>query len=240
MEKFLKILKSFCYFYFTCWTRKRGTNNKIILKGAFPKRVLFYISGNNNIIEIAENTKLYGTKIMIHGNNHRLIINPNCVIKKGMFHFKDLNCTINIGENTTTEGTNIIINEPNSNITIGKDCMFSHDTHIRNGDAHSIVDLQSKQRINFAKDITIGNHVWISAFAKILKGTIIQDNSIIAMGAIVSRMVESNTIVAGIPAKQIKKGVTWTRKRHYSTTQVPEELFWQQDDSDKQNEQNKF
>lgn len=169
-----------------------------------------------------------------------MTIGPNCVIKKGMFHFKDTNCTIKVGECTTTEGTDVIISEPNSSITIGEDCMFSHDTYIRNGDGHSIVDLQSMQRVNFAKDITIGNHVWLGAFAKVLKGTIIQDDSIIAMGAIVSTVVESNTIVAGIPAKQIKKGVTWTRKRHYSTTPVPKELFWQQADFDMQNEQNKY
>ncbi|MBP2659028.1 MAG: hypothetical protein H6Q69_2060 [Firmicutes bacterium] len=44
--------------------------------------------------------------------------------------------------------------------------MFSHDVHIRNGDSHSIIDLQTKKRINFSKDIIIGDHVWIAAYAK--------------------------------------------------------------------------
>ena len=46
--------------------------------------------------------------------------------------------------------------------------------------------------------------------AMILKGVTIGDGSVIAAGAVVTKDVAPNTIVAGVPAKEIRKDVTWT------------------------------
>ncbi len=53
--------------------------------------------------------------------------------------------------------------------------------------------------------ITIGENVWICEGARINRGVTIGDNAIIAAGAIVTKDVSANTIVAGIPAKVIKR-----------------------------------
>lgn len=55
------------------------------------------------------------------------------------------------------------------------------------------------------KKVIINKHVWIGASATILGGVNIGENSIIAAGAIVIRDVPSFSIVAGNPAKIIKK-----------------------------------
>ena len=52
--------------------------------------------------------------------------------------------------------------------------------------------------------IVIGENVWVGEYARIQKGVTIGDNSIIAAGAIVTKDVPANVIVAGIPAKVIK------------------------------------
>ena len=54
------------------------------------------------------------------------------------------------------------------------------------------------------KPIVIKNNAWIGASATILPGITIGENSIVAAGAIVTKDVPNNTIVAGNPAKQIK------------------------------------
>ena len=56
-----------------------------------------------------------------------------------------------------------------------------------------------------AKPILIGNNVWIGANAIILPEVVIGDNAIIGAGSVVTRNVEPSTIVAGNPAKMIKK-----------------------------------
>lgn len=45
--------------------------------------------------------------------------------------------------------------------------------------------------------------------AIILKGVHIGNNSIIAAGAVVTKDVPKNSIVAGVPAKVIKNNITW-------------------------------
>lgn len=52
--------------------------------------------------------------------------------------------------------------------------------------------------------ILIGENVWVCEGARINRGVTIGDNAIIAAGAIVTKDVPANSIVAGIPAKVIK------------------------------------
>ena len=53
--------------------------------------------------------------------------------------------------------------------------------------------------------IHIGNRVWIGAGAIITRGATIGDGAVNATGAVVTKDVEANTIVGGVPAKLIKK-----------------------------------
>ncbi len=55
------------------------------------------------------------------------------------------------------------------------------------------------------KSIYIKQNVWIGAAATILPGVTIGENSVIAAGAVVRNNVEANTIVAGVPAKVVRK-----------------------------------
>ncbi|MDF2157238.1 DapH/DapD/GlmU-related protein [Algoriphagus sp. CAU 1675] len=55
-----------------------------------------------------------------------------------------------------------------------------------------------------AKPIVIQKNAWIGAGVTILPGVTIGENAVVAAGAVVSKDVPSNTMVAGIPAKIIK------------------------------------
>ncbi|ADB37997.1 sugar O-acetyltransferase [Spirosoma linguale] len=54
------------------------------------------------------------------------------------------------------------------------------------------------------KPIVVKRNAWIGAGATILPGVTIGENSIVAAGAVVSRDVPANTVVAGVPAKVVK------------------------------------
>ena len=67
-------------------------------------------------------------------------------------------------------------------------------------------DENPEKRANLiASPINIGDKVWIGSNATILPGVTIGDGAIIAAGAVVTKDVEEKSIVAGVPAKFIRK-----------------------------------
>lgn len=90
-------------------------------------------------------------------------------------------------------------------ITIGEDVAISHNVTIMDSDAHNILDGKHRK----TKPITIGNHIWIGTGATILKGVTIGDGAVVAAGAVVVKDVPDACIVAGVPAKIIKKNIQW-------------------------------
>lgn len=103
----------------------------------------------------------------------------------------------------------ILISTPEYGITIGERCsiafgvvMLTGGNHPTDGETHPAFYNGRKGRNG---PIRIGNNVWIGARATILPNVKIGDNCIIAAGAVVTKDVEPNTIVGGVPAKLIKK-----------------------------------
>ena len=73
---------------------------------------------------------------------------------------------------------------------------------------HGIGDLSVpmwRQKSSAPKPIVIGNDVWIGARVIILGGVHVGDGSVIGAGSVVTRDVEPYSIVAGNPAKLIRK-----------------------------------
>ena len=90
-------------------------------------------------------------------------------------------------------------------ITIGNNVAIARGVIIRDTDAHEIVG-KEHQKI---KPVAIEDNVWRGNRAMIMKGVTIGKGAIIAAGAVVTKDVPENTIVAGVPAKVIKENVTW-------------------------------
>ncbi len=65
-------------------------------------------------------------------------------------------------------------------------------------------DLENRMIIT-CKPVHICRRAWIGAGATILPGVTIGENSVVGAGSVVTRNVEPNTIVAGNPARVIKK-----------------------------------
>lgn len=55
------------------------------------------------------------------------------------------------------------------------------------------------------KPVVIENDVWIGTQAVILPGITIGEGAVVAAGSVVTKDVESFTIVAGVPAKEIRR-----------------------------------
>lgn len=84
-----------------------------------------------------------------------------------------------------------------------------------NGDAQIFKkhanDLKGKTVIPFTthegsgKPVVLKRNCWIGAGATILPGVTVGENAIVGAGAVVTKDVEPDTVVGGIPAKLIKR-----------------------------------
>jgi acetyltransferase-like isoleucine patch superfamily enzyme len=193
----------------------RGRGNRLQADGATLLRVELDIVGDDNQIIVGQGSYLTNLKIRMRGSGHRLVFGRNCRVSRGgVFWFEDENGLLEIGENTTMVEAHIVVDEPGSKVIIGKDCMFANDIEIRVSDSHAILDAATGQRLNPARDILIGDHVWIAAHAIVLKGVEIGRDSVVAAGAVVTKSCPPGVILAGNPASVIKEGITWRRERN--------------------------
>lgn len=90
-------------------------------------------------------------------------------------------------------------------ITIGPRCLIGYGVELLGSNFHGLAPHQRSGQHARSEPITIGADVFIGAHAKILRGVKVGDGAIIAAGAIVTKDVPANTIVAGIPAKNIAR-----------------------------------
>lgn len=149
--------------------------------------VLFYGSvwlqrSTKNSLALGRYSDIGGnTKLRCFGEGKIIIgehvsINENSIIHAGQ--------QVSIGDNVVI-GANCYINDTNHNFKKG----------------HGLVREQGWS----AKPIMIDENVWIGANVTILDGVHIGKNSVVAAGAVVTKDVLSETVVAGVPAKLLRK-----------------------------------
>ena len=170
--------------------------------------------GGDNSILIEAGAYLRNCMININGNSNKLHIHTGTDIHDMVLTFEDDGNIIEIGSGTTVERNVEICACEGKRVSIGEHCMISHDISIRTTDSHSIVNMNGA-RVNEAKDVIIGNRVWIGCQTLILKGVSVPDGCIIGARSLVTGglRAQQNTIIAGHPAKVVKTDVSWTRKR---------------------------
>ena len=92
----------------------------------------------------------------------------------------------------------------NNRVTIGQHVMIGPVVQIYTA-AHPLQALARIQGWEVAKPILIEDNVWIGGAAILLPGISIGRNAVVGAGAVVSRDVPANTVVAGNPARVIRE-----------------------------------
>ncbi len=133
---------------------------------------------------------------------HQVAIGQHCRLEHDIyFHFDGIYSpgpSISIGDHSFI-GSGCEFNI-SSGIIIGDHCLIASGCrfidHNHGTDPGTLMRLQKGS----AAAIAIASDVWIGANAVILPGVTIGQGAIIAAGAVVTRPVPSNAIVAGVPA----------------------------------------
>lgn len=179
------------------------------------KKIFVYKQFKNNSVfgigfSITESARCYNEE----KNRNNIIIGNNVSIL-GILMSEDKG-TITIGDNTTIRGNTRVVAV--DSVEIGNYVIISNNVVIVDNNSHPIsVEERKQMSINLPgtelwkskyskhSPIVIEDSVWIGERAVILKGVHIGRGSIVACDSVVTKDVPSMSIVAGNPARIVKR-----------------------------------
>ena len=167
---------------------------------------------------------LKGVPIIFNKSDAELTIGNHCSIKSSFLsnlvglYSRSIIVTrapgayIRIGNNVGISGATIYARK---GIEIGDNTAIGGNAKILDNDFHPI-ELETRNRLMSdpcggdsdlvpSRPIIIGKNCFIGCNSIILKGTILGDGCVVGAGAVVSGKFEDNCVIAGNPAKVIKK-----------------------------------
>lgn len=107
---------------------------------------------------------------------------------------------IEVGEKSIINyGTSISAHQQ---ISIGNRCKIGHYVFIMDNDQHDVIE---RTRTPPSRPVVVEDDVWIASHAIILPGVRIGRNAIVGAGSVVTRDVPPDTVVAGNPAKHVRR-----------------------------------
>ena len=168
-------------------------------------------------VQYGKNLLLQGMPVIFNKSGAELVIGDNCVIKSsflsnlvGLYSrtiivTRTSEAKIRIGNNVGISGATIYARK---GITIGDNTMIGGNVKILDNDFHPIeVEARladDKDKIG-TREVVIGRNCFIGCNSLILKGTVLGDNCVVGAGAVVCGKFEDNCVIAGNPAKVIRK-----------------------------------
>lgn len=94
-------------------------------------------------------------------------------------------------------------------MTVGEGCAISWGCQFLDDDFHEL-DYEGRKKVADPK-IQIGSRVWIGSRVSVLKGAVIPDGCVVASNSVVNKVfTEENCLLAGNPAKIVKRDVSWS------------------------------
>lgn len=137
------------------------------------------------------------------------ILNPNVTLGKNVHLYYNViifgDGPIFIDDNVKIGFNTVIYSDKRGGINIGKRCSIAANSYIidTNHSTQSIVD--GKNREDTSELVIIGDDVWIGAECVISKGSILNNGVIVGANSFVNNKISENCIVAGSPARLIRK-----------------------------------
>jgi maltose O-acetyltransferase len=113
----------------------------------------------------------------------------------------DVRELFSVGDDTFISGPLHI--DLGAKVTIGSHVQLGHHVVLLTIN-HDVGPSSARCGPQMTAPIQIGNGVWVASRVTILPGVTIGDGAVIAAGAVVSRDVDPNTLVAGVPARLVR------------------------------------
>jgi galactoside O-acetyltransferase len=163
-------------------------------------------------VEVGKNSQVNWWGLRSCGKNHMRVGSESIV--RCRVHFDSGSGRITIGDRCFLGASHLVCH---SEITIGDDVIISWGVTIVDHDSHSIIwDHRSRDVRDWMRGekdwshvsiapVIIGDKVWIGFGATVLKGVKVGAGAVIGAGAVVTKDVPEYTVVAGNPARVVRR-----------------------------------
>lgn len=113
--------------------------------------------------------------------------------------YTDFGQNLHLGKNVYISNCSMFVDL--GGIYIGDNVLIGPNVTITSVNHH--INPEQRRHLKF-KSVYIHDNAWLGANVTVTPGTTIGENAIVVAGAVVTKNVPANTIVAGIPARVIK------------------------------------
>lgn len=171
-------------------------------------------------VNYGKNLRLKGVPVIFNSSGAKLEIGHNVTVNSsflsnliGLYQrtiivTRTPEAEIKIGDNVGISGATIYARK---SIIIGENTHVGGNAKIVDNDFHPLEiearNADIKEKIG-TRPVIIGKNCFIGCNSLILKGTVLGDGCIVGAGSVVSGKFEDNSIIAGNPARLIKKQFT--------------------------------
>jgi acetyltransferase-like isoleucine patch superfamily enzyme len=144
------------------------------------------------------------------GPGCRLQVGKNAVLELGRWSWLGHGCKIRCHEGLVSLGAKSVMGQECTisayqHVVIGQECVIADRVMLIDFD-HGSAEVERPIRLQgiYKRDVNVGNNVWIGYGACILRGVTVGDNAIIGTNSVVTKDVEANAVVGGVPARVLR------------------------------------
>src|SRR5215207_3662860 len=145
------------------------------------------------------------------GPGCRLEVGRDAVLELGRWSWIGHGCKIRCHEGRVALGAKSVMGQECTvsayqSVSIGRECVIADRVMLIDFD-HGAVEVERPIRLQgiYKRDVDVGNNCWIGYGACILRGVTVGHNCIVGANTVVTKDVPDDTVVAGAPAKVLRK-----------------------------------
>jgi acetyltransferase-like isoleucine patch superfamily enzyme len=144
------------------------------------------------------------------GPGCKLEVGKNAVLELGRWSWLGHGCKIRCHEGLVSLGAKSVLGQECTisayqHVAIGRECVIADRVMLIDFD-HGSSEVERPIRLQgiYKRDVNVHNNVWIGYGACILRGVTVGDNAIIGTNSVVTKDVEPNAVVGGVPARVLR------------------------------------